>query len=76
MKTKLRLLLAGRSKEAITGLEGHLSSLGRLDVQLRHISNGHADPLYGVAEIPDLLVLHTKGLDGGELDRLIRAMNR
>lgn len=71
MKNKLRLLLAGRSKAAITGLQEQLSSLGRLDVQLRHIMNGHADPLYGVAEIPDLLVLHIQGLDSGELEALL-----
>ena len=71
MKTQLRVLLAGRSKDAISGLQEHLSSHDYLDVHLRHISNGHADPLYGVAELPDLLVLHVNGRDGGELEALL-----
>jgi pilus assembly protein CpaE len=39
-------------------------------VKLRHIANGHADPLYGLPEMPDLLVLHINGLEGGELAAL------
>ena len=71
MNTKLRLLLAGRSKDAIDNLQTHLSSRRRLDVKLRHIVNGHADPLYGLSEMPDLLVLHINGLEGGELTALL-----
>ena len=71
MTTKLKLLLAGRSKDAIDDLQTHLSSCNRLDVNLRHIVNGHADPLYGLSEMPDLLVLHINGLEGGELTALL-----
>ena len=71
MKTKLRILLAGRSKDAIDALQTHLSARSRLDVKLSHIVNGHADPLYGLSEMPDLLVLHINGLDSGELTALL-----
>ena len=71
MKTKLRLLLAGRSKDAISDLNMHLSTRDNLEVELRHIVNGHADPLYGLAEAPDILVLHINGLEGGELEALL-----
>ncbi len=71
MNSKLRLLLTGRSQDAIAKLQSHLSSRSRLDVQLRHIVNGHADPLYGLTEMPDLLVLHINGLEGGELEALL-----
>ena len=71
MKTKLKVLLAGRSKEAIDDIGSHLSARQSLDVQSRHIVNGHADPLYGVQEVPDLLVLHITGLEGGELEALL-----
>lgn len=71
MKTKLKVLLAGRSKEAISGLQEYLATQDRLDVQLRHIVNGHADPLYGLEQVPDLLVLHVNGLEGGEIEALI-----
>jgi len=71
MNTKLRLLLAGRSKDAIDNLQTHLSLRSRLDVKLRHIVNGHADPLYGLSEMPDLMILHINGLEGGELTALL-----
>jgi pilus assembly protein CpaE len=71
MKTKLKALLAGRSKEAISNLKDHLGAQNRLDVELRHIVNGHADPLHGLEDVPDLLVLHINGLEGGEIEALI-----
>lgn len=71
MKTQLRVLVAGRSKEAISSLYKHLSSDDHLTVNLRHITNGHADPLYGIADLPDLLLLHIDGLMGGELEALL-----
>ncbi len=71
MKTQIRVLIAGRSNDAISVLGQQLSSHDHLDVHLRHISNGHADPLYGVVELPDLLVLHISGLLGGELEALL-----
>jgi pilus assembly protein CpaE len=71
MSAKLKLLLAGRSKDALVDLQNQLSPRSRLDVKLRHIENGHADPLYGLAEMPDLLILHIAGLEGGELDALL-----
>lgn len=71
MKTRPKLLIAGRSKEAITALQKHLQSNNHRDVQIRHILNGHADPLYGVADLPDLLLVHVNGLEGGELEALL-----
>ena len=71
MKTKIKVLLAGRSKDAISNLQDLLAVQDRLDVTLRHIVNGHADPLYGLEEVPDLLVLHVNGLEGGEIEALI-----
>lgn len=71
MKTKLSLMLAGRSRDALTDVETHLNSRDSLDIQLRHIVNGHADPLYGVVDLPDMLVLHINGLEGGELEALL-----
>jgi pilus assembly protein CpaE len=71
MKTRPKLLIAGRSKDAITALQKHLQSHTDKDVQIRHILNGHADPLYGAADLPDLLVVHVNGLEGGELEALL-----
>ena len=41
----------------------------RIDV--RHIENGHADPLYGVAELPDLLIFHAGTSGVAEIEALI-----
>jgi pilus assembly protein CpaE len=71
MKTRPKLLIAGRSKAAIADLQEHLRLHKHPDVQVRHISNGHSDPLYGVADLPDVLVLHVNGLAGGELEALL-----
>ena len=71
MKTRLKLLIAGRSKEAISDLQEHLQSHDHQDVQIKHIENGHADPLYGAVDLPDLLVLHVNGLKDGELEALL-----
>lgn len=71
MKKRPKLLIAGRSKEAIKDLQEHLQSHNHQDVQVRHILNGHADPLYGLSDLPDLLILHVNGLEGGELEALL-----
>ena len=71
MKTRLKILLAGRSEKVIVALQKHLTTHGHQNVHIRHIVNGHPDPLYGSNELPDLLILHISGLDGGELDALI-----
>ena len=71
MKTRLKMLIAGRSKEALIDLQEHLQSHDDQDVQIKHIVNGHADPLYGAVDLPDLLVLHINGLEGGELEALL-----
>jgi pilus assembly protein CpaE len=71
MTKRLKMLIAGRSKEAITDLQEHLQSHDDQDVRIKHIVNGHADPLYGEVDLPDLLVLHINGLEGGELEALL-----
>lgn len=71
MKLKRKVLIAGRSKEALLEVENCLSSAKRLDLTIRQIVNGHADPMYGIDEMPDLLVLHIAGLEGGELEALV-----
>jgi pilus assembly protein CpaE len=71
MKLKRKVLIAGRSKDALLEVENCLSSSKRLDLTIRQIVNGHADPLYGIDEMPDLLVLHISGLEGGELEALL-----
>jgi pilus assembly protein CpaE len=72
MKTKIKVLLAGRSREAISELLNLMKAQNRHDVEVRHIVNGHTDPLHGLEQVPDLLVLHVNGLEGGEIEALIK----
>lgn len=71
MNTRTKILIAGRSIEPIRHVQMHLQSNNHDDVQTRHIVNGHADPLYGMVDLPDLLVLYVNGLEGGELAALL-----
>ncbi len=55
---KLRILIAGRSKLAVNHLSQSLSERSEFVLTTRILGNGHADPLHGVGETPDLLLLH------------------
>jgi pilus assembly protein CpaE len=55
---KLRVLIAGRSKLAVDHLSQSLSEYRQFVLTTRILSNGHTDPLYGVEETPDMLLLH------------------
>ena len=57
MHSKLQLLLASRSKPALAALVAKLGTGHSYDVQLRHIDNGHSDPLYGLSYVPDVVVM-------------------
>lgn len=52
-----RILLAGRSAEAIEALRAGLADCTTFSWATRLISNGHTDPLAGVQPTPDALVL-------------------
>jgi pilus assembly protein CpaE len=57
MNSRLQVLLASRSKPALAELQAKLSSESRYELHLRHIENGHADPLYGLSLAPDVVVM-------------------
>jgi len=57
MVQKPRVLLAGRSAEAVETLRAGLAGSTKFAWATRIISNGHADPLAGVQPVPDALVL-------------------
>ncbi len=54
---QFKILIAGRDKESLTTLARQLPS-DSYEVAIRHINNGHADPLHDVADLPDLLIFH------------------
>lgn len=68
---KLRVLIASHSQVAADHLNRCLADRAEFRVNTRIIVNGHADPLHGVTETPDLLLLHyTPG--HGELQHLVQ----
>ena len=67
---QIKILIAGRNKDALTSMEERLLN-SRYQVSIRHISNGHADPLHGVPDLPDLLIFHMDENDEAELTCLV-----
>lgn len=55
---KLKILIAGRSELAVKRLSQYLSGHSEFVLTTRLLGNGHADPLHGVSETPDMLLLH------------------
>jgi pilus assembly protein CpaE len=57
MNSKLKVLLASRSKPALAALKERLAGESRYELHTRHIENGHADPLYGLSLVPDVVIM-------------------
>ena len=71
----LNVLVVSRSQIAVNSLAACLSTQPNYRVKTRVIANGHEDPLYGQAELPDLLLLHY-GPGSGELAYLAQSGTR
>lgn len=67
---QIKILIAGRDKTSLTTLANQLPS-GQYETSIRHISNGHADPLHGVPDLPDLLIFHMDESHEAELNCLV-----
>ena len=57
MNPRLKVLLASRSKPVLADLYAKLTAENRYELHTRHMENGHADPLYGLRVIPDVVVM-------------------
>lgn len=65
------ILIASRCPDALTQLKSALSSLPpNITINCRLISNGHSDPLYGLEQLPDLLVFRVGDSWQAELESL------
>ena len=71
MAKKLKVLLASRSRSSVDSLSEELAIVSGYRTQLRHIENGHADPLYGVSELPDVVVMVLDGIGHSDLEALM-----
>ncbi|WP_060844438.1 AAA family ATPase [Pseudomonas sp. St29] len=70
-RTGMRLLISGRDAPALSHLKALCSKLPGLQVSTRLVSNGHTDPLYGLEQMPDFLLLRVSHLWREELAALL-----
>ena len=74
---KVSILISGRSQEQLVAAQRLLSKNKKCRVELRHISNGHDDPLHGLKQMPDMLMMSDLDCEAelqtlGELDTSTR----
>lgn len=67
---KLNILIVGRTREALGYIQKMIGEHEGWRTDIRVITNGHTDPLYGVDILPDVLVLQYSD-KGAELKHLI-----
>lgn len=68
----LRLLISSRDAQAIKDLQAICQHVPGLQVSTRLATNGHCDPLYGLEQMPDLLLLRVSGQWREELAALLQ----
>ncbi len=68
----LRLLISSRDAAALRHLQGCCQRLSGLTVSTRLVTNGHTDPLYGLEQMPDFLLLRVSHLWREELAALLQ----
>lgn len=73
MQSKPHVLLASRSKLALTELISKVVANKRYKFDIRHVENGHADPLYGLSFVPDIVVMTVDDNGHADLEELIEA---
>ncbi|RJG09755.1 hypothetical protein D3879_16955 [Pseudomonas cavernicola] len=71
-KQGLRLLISSRDAAALNHLKTLSQRLPGLQVITRLVSNGHTDPLYGLEQMPDFLLLRVSHLWREELAALLQ----
>ncbi|MBU6959104.1 AAA family ATPase [Pseudomonas sp. CVAP len=67
----MRLLISSRDAEVLKHLKTLSQDLPNLQVSTRLVSNGHTDPLYGLEQMPDFLLLRVSHLWREELAALL-----
>ncbi|AOE84482.1 AAA family ATPase [Pseudomonas sp. TCU-HL1] len=67
-----RLLISSRDAAALRHLQGCCQRLPGLLVSTRLVTNGHTDPLYGLEQMPDFLLLRVSHLWREELAALLQ----
>lgn len=71
-KQAMSLLISSRDAESLRHLQGLSQRIPNLRVNTRLVTNGHTDPLYGLEQMPDLLLLRVSHLWRDELAALLQ----
>ena len=71
-KQLLRLLISSRDANALQHIESVCEHAAGVQVSTRLVSNGHTDPLYGLTQLPDFLLLRVSHLWREELAALLQ----
>ena len=67
MSERIKILVVSRSQPSLRAIEAVLSLRKEFDCSFRLISNGHTNPLHGVDQMPDVLLVR---FDPAQLDEL------
>ena len=67
----VRLLISSRDAQAIKDLQAICQHVPGIQVSTRLATNGHCDPLYGLEQMPDILLLRVSGQWREELSALM-----
>lgn len=70
MNKRFKVLVGSRNRAVLEELWNMISP-ANFDVVRKHIVNGHPDPLHGVTEMPDLVVLHIGPTGESELASML-----
>jgi pilus assembly protein CpaE len=76
MTSRLKVLLASRSKAALGELKQKLATESRYEIHVRLIENGHADPLHGLSLLPDVVVMTLTERGNADLAELTHEQHR
>jgi pilus assembly protein CpaE len=76
MDSSPRALISGRSREQVQAIEAMLAGLPGITLQTRVVANGHVDPLYGLTQIPQVLVMILSEHWADELNALLERAPR
>lgn len=71
MAKRRTILVASRSLEAMVDMATDLTSQSTHKIEPRHMANGHADPLYGMSTMPDLVVMLLADSGHSDLEALV-----
>ncbi|WP_137109106.1 AAA family ATPase [Pseudomonas asiatica] len=72
IKPGMRLLISSSDALALRQLQEICQRIAGLEVNVRQVSNGHCDPLYGLDRMPDFLLLRVGQLWREELAALLQ----